>query len=304
MWFFIILFFSLTACILTDSQLSLYYTRLGLQLWFEKMVPSLLPFMIISGFMVRMRLTDKISMLFSPIISPVWKVRRETIYCMLLGFLCGFPMGARVTAELYERGELSKREADYLLTFCNNIGPVYFCSYVLPLLGRKLILPYLFGMYGIPLLYSLLLRYTLFHDVKDMKSCCLDEKKPEPLSCFAALEASVSSAAKGMLSLGGYMILFNLFNLLPHKLLGRKPVVLAPLLEITGGLSMLEGMLPLYSLLSLSFGGLSCIAQTFSCIGNTDLSVNGYIIHKVILTILTALFYLSWFLLQPESFLV
>ncbi|MGN0402126.1 MAG: hypothetical protein ACI4HQ_07690 [Acetatifactor sp.] len=300
---FIVFFLGLTACILAGSELSLYYARLGLHLWFEKMVPSLLPFMILSGCMVRMQLTDKISMLLSPVISPLWKVRKKAVYCMTLGFLCGFPMGARVTAELYERGELSRREADYLLAFCNNIGPVYFCSFVLPLLGRQLIAPYLFGMYGIPLLYGLFLRNTLFRDLESPQRGKNLEKGPAPVGCFQALEASVSSSAKSMLSLGGYMILFNLLNILPHTLLGRKPVVLAPLLEITGGLSILEGSLPLYSLLALAFGGLSCMAQTFSCIADTDLSINGYIVHKILLTILTALYYLAWFLLWPESFL-
>ena len=118
-----------------------------------------------------------------------------------------------------------------------------------------------------------------------------------------AVDDSVKTSLQSILSLGGYMILFNLLNLLPHMLLGRAPVLLAPILEITGGLSMLDSSLPLYSLLVLSFGGLSCIAQTYSCIGHTDLSVTDYIRHKVVLTVGNALFYLLWFLLCPASFL-
>ena len=53
----------------------------------------------------------------------------------------------------------------------------------------------------------------------------------------------------------------------------------------------------------MSLGGLSCIAQTYSCIGHTDLSVSDYIKHKVVLTVGNALFYLLWFLLCPSSFL-
>lgn len=311
------LFLLLTGCILTNSAQSLIYARLGLELWFNKMIPSLLPFMILSGIMVRLNLTEKMAMAVYPAVNPLYKVRKNVCYCMLLGFLCGFPMGAKVTGELRERGLLTAREAQYLLAFCNNIGPVYFLSFALPLLGRRLVFPYLFGMYGIPLLYGLVLRHTVYRDVempdvirkydrsqKELHSC---EQRPQEksfgLKVLEAAEQSVYASVQSIMMLGGYMILFNLMNLIPHVLLGRPLDVLGPLLEITGGLGMLQNRLPLFSLLALSFGGLSCIAQTYSCIKNTDLSLSEYIYHKVVLTMLNAAFYLCWSLLLPSSFL-
>lgn len=301
----IILFLGLTICILTGSDLSYDYSSLGLKLWFEKMIPSLLPFMILSGFIVRMRFTERISHVFSFVVNPLWRVRDNVIYCMFMGFLCGFPMGAKVTAELYEKQDITRKEAEYLLAFCNNIGPVYFCSFVLPLLKRELLFPYLFGMYGLPLLYSLVLRYTVCKDLNRPElnghnPIKISQNKPE---CFAALEDSVGTSVKSILSLGGYMILFNLLNILPHRILGKRISILSPLLEITGGLSMLNGALPLYCFVVLQFGGLCCIAQTFSCISDTDLSLTSYVVHKVILTIITCLYYLVWSCVSPGTFL-
>ncbi len=313
----------LTGCILTNSTLSLTYAGLGLNLWFSRMIPALLPFMILSGIMIRMNLTERMAMVVYPVIGPLYGVRKNVCYCMMLGFLCGFPMGAKVTAQLRERGMLTRREAQYLLAFCNNIGPVYFCSFALPLLGRGLVLPYLFGMYGIPLLYGLLLRCTAYRDIGiprrkpsalraagqpgtagELRSCALEPvKKNAPLAVLEAAEQSVQTSVQSILTLGGYMVLFNLMNLIPHVILGRPLPLIGPLLEITGGLGMLENSLPLYSLLALSFGGLSCIAQTYSCIRDTDLSLSGYVFHKGILTLLNACFYLGWFLLRPDSFL-
>lgn len=334
-----LLFLLLTGCILTNSAQSLVYAGLGLELWFSKMIPALLPFMILSGIMVRLNLTERMSMAIYPVVGPLYKVRKNVCYCMLLGFLCGFPMGAKVTGELRERGMLTQREAQYLLAFCNNIGPVYFCSFVLPLLGRRLVLPYLFGMYGIPLLYGLILRYTVYSDIgiasikqpavsttgkltagrlmqstigkltagrrtqSELQSCEQPPQKTMWLLVLEAAEQSVQASIQSILMLGGYMVLFNLMNLVPHVLLGRPLAVIGPLLEITGGLGMLQQNLPLFSLLALSFGGLSCIAQTYSCIRNTDLSLSGYIFHKILLTVLNAGFYLCWFLFWPGSFL-
>lgn len=312
-----VLFLLLLGCILSHSQISLSYAAMGLELWFQKMIPSLFPFMILSGIMVRMKLTDKVSMILYFLIKPLYKVRKNVCYAMLMGFLCGFPMGARVVDDLYMRQMITRREAEFLLAFCNNIGPVYFCSFVLPLLGRKLVLPYLFGMYGIPLLYGLALRYTVFRDlslpqkeesryVRVLTACCAE---PSPQTSFLeklleATDDAIHSSVQSILSLGGYMILFNLLNLLPHMVLGQPLAVLSPLLEITGGLTLLGKSLPLYSLLALSLGGFSCLAQTYSCIGDSDLSIRGYAFHKIILTLLNGFYYLCWFLLWPASFLL
>lgn len=311
-----LLFLLLTGCILTNSALSLSYAVLGLELWFQKMVPALLPFMILSGIMVRLNLTEKLAMAVYPLAGRIYRIRKNVCYCMMLGFLCGFPMGAKVTGELLERKQLTFREAEYLLAFCNNIGPVYFCSFVLPLLGRKLTAPYLFGMYGIPLLYGLVLRYTTYKDIGYPQTVMRKPSRPAELhaaefktSSFSerlleAVDQSIRSSGQSILTLGGYMILFNLLNLLPHVLSGHPLPVLAPLLEITGGLGMLKDAFPLYSLLALSFGGLSCFAQTYSCIRGSGLSLGSYILHKIILTLLNACFYLGWFWMMPESFLL
>lgn len=300
-------FLILTGCILTHSQISLYYALTGLQLWFDKMIPALFPFMILSGIMVRMHLTEGFSTVLYPVIRPVYHVRKNVCYTMIMGFLCGFPMGARVVADLLSRNMISRREAEFLLAFCNNIGPVYFCSFVLPLLHRKLLFPYLFGMYGIPLLYGLLLRYTAYRDLNDPKGqlCCCSIPPPprKKENILEEVDDAISSSIQSILSLGGYMILFNLINLIPHILTGRPFVLTAPFLEITGGLSMLADKLPLYSLMLLPFGGLSCIAQTYSCVKGTGLSIANYTVHKVVLTALTAIYYLLWFLLFPGSFL-
>lgn len=320
-----ILFLLFTVCILTHSELSLSYAAMGLKLWLDKMIPSLLPFMILSGIVIRLGLTENIASFVYPLIRPLYRIRKNACYCMMLGFLCGFPMGARVVADLYSRGQLTREEGEYLLCFCNNIGPVYYCSFVLPLLHRELTAPYLFGMYGIPALYGLFLRYTRYRCLDRLSSperftsglhICGDPASGSmpglrPRSRFvrrgerllSETDQAINAALRSILTLGGYMILFNLLNLIPHVLSGEQIPLPAPLFEITGGLSLIQAQAPLYSLLALSFGGFSCIAQTYSCIRDTDLSILDYTLHKVILTLLNALFYLGWFLLSPRSFL-
>ncbi len=289
------------------------------------MIPTLLPFMILSGIMIRLQLTEGFTTLVYPIVKLVFRVSRNVCYAMFMGFLCGFPMGAKTISDLYTRQMITKREAEFLLAFCNNIGPVYFIGFVIPLLQRKLLVPYLVGMYGIPLVYGIILRYTAYRNLSHAAASSIlpfpTQKKHSEVSIaeYAAVkekqsdsksfqllnvvDESITSSLQSILNLMGYMILFNLLNLIPHILLGKQPLILAPLFEISGGLTMLQQNAPLYTLLLLPFGGLSCIAQTNNCICNTDLSIAGYTFHKMILTILTAIYYLLWYWLFPASFL-
>lgn len=286
-----LLFLLLTYSILTHSDVSLYYAFYGFSLWYSKMIPALLPFMILSGIMVRMNLTENFSKLLHPIISFFFKCSKNVTYAIILGFLCGFPMGAKVTAELYESKKIDIQEADFLLCFINNIGPVYFCSFALPLLGIQNPSLYLPGMYGIPLLYGFLLRHTLYaHKFSPHKSREV-LTSPQASGLFVAMEQSIYTSVQSILMLCGYMILFNLLNILPHFFFPGIHPYLAPFLEISGGLSMLNGELVLYSLSMLVFGGLSCIAQTYSMISSTPLSIRKYILHKCILTIICCIYF-------------
>lgn len=296
-------FLMLTALMLLHSEESLYYALTGLNLWFLKMIPTLFPFMILSGIMVRMNLTERFAGLFDPVLGPVFKVSKNGVYCIIMGFLCGFPMGAKVITELYERDRLQKSEAEFLLAFCNNIGPIYFISFALPTIGITAGLPYcIFGMYGLPLLYGLVLRYTKYRKEEFRKKGAAGlPVTADTHSLLFYADDAIHAAASGITGLGGYMILFNLLNLVPHAIFQRMGVskqvssailpVLNGVLEITGGIHRMGTHYPMTVLLLLPFGGLSCIAQTYSIIKNTELSLRNYCMHKVILMLLTGIYY-------------
>ena len=229
--FGICFFVLMTGCILTHSSLSLAYAALGLNLWYEKMVPVLLPFMILSGTLIRMGMTDSLIRPVKPLFGRIFRLPGPGIYVILVGFLCGFPMGARTIADLRNRQELSSEEGQYLLAFCNNLGPVYFLGFVLPLLHRKLLFPYVFGMYGVPLLYGISLRYSVYKNRisektdqsfgRDNAAKFLEPAGPAPLPAISlpdALDDAITAAGRSILQLGGYMIFFNLLNLLPRLL--------------------------------------------------------------------------------------
>lgn len=286
--------FILTALILVYPSQCISYACSGLNLWFQKMIPTLFPFMVLSGIMIRMNLTKTFVRLLRPVLSPIFRVNSNCLYVIVVGFLCGFPMGAHVTAQLYERQQITREEAGFLLSFCNNIGPVYFLSFALPTLGITGP-PFLFllGMYGLPLGYGVFLRYTIYaHKLRMDDSFLTPEGN---VSFLQALDESVMSSLTGITKLGGYMIVFNLLNILPSLLFQNSSLnaALSCLMEITGGLKALGDNMPFAGLCLISFGGLSCLAQTYSMIRNTDLSLKNYTIHRLILTAVSVLYYVT-----------
>ena len=311
------LFTALTLSMLLESEKAFSLSLAGLNLWFEKMIPTLLPFMILSGILIRMNLSDSFARLFAPLLRPVFRLSDSCLYVLIIGFLCGFPMGARVTAESLQHGKLSKREASLMLAFCNNIGPIYFSGFVLTLFPAAKPLPFWAGMYLLPLLYGLFLRRMVYRDIpcpvpaagrsvpasasrasadrSVLSSASHASSALSGRSLMAQTQEAVTSALVSQASLGGYMILFNLMNLLPDLFLPAGAVLpralCGCLLEITGGLSRLDPSDAFWAFVLLPFGGLSCIFQTYSMIRDTGLSLRLYVFHKCVQTMLAFAYY-------------
>lgn len=298
---------------------SLDYAYTGLILWFRKMIPTLYPFMILSGIMVRMNLTEGFARFAHPLFHKIWGTSPNGSYVILMGMLCGFPMGARVIGELCQAGKLSEKEGAYLLSFCNNIGPIYFLSFVMSTLSLSgNYMPFLI-MYGVPLIYGALLHlfgwpetqtkmrfYTLGWPFTTAYAptpthpfrAASVSAPPKRTSLLSAIDDSIVSGLIGIGKLGGYMVFFNLLNilLLPFSSLPDSFLSLCNcLLEITSGISRV-GKGSIYMILTLlPFGGFSCMAQTYSMIKDTNLSILQYFLHKCIQTALTGLIYAFFF---------
>ena len=147
-------------------------------------------------------------------------------------------------------------------------------------------------MYGLPFLYGILLRYTVFR--KALNALYYGEIKQDEIiksDLLTALDDSVRAGISGISMLCGYMIIFNLLNIVPHLFLPKLHKYIAPILEITGGIMNDTTLSAVYILILLPFGGLSCIAQTNSILHGSNLSTKNYIWHKLILMGITGFYY-------------
>lgn len=301
-----ILLFSLAFFLmLLFSKDSIRLAEDGLTVWFQTMIPALFPFMMLSCCLVRQNMTQKLSGFLTPALCPLLRISPQGVYCVLTGFLCGFPMGAKAVADLYRMKSLSRKEAQYLLGFCNNMGPSFVLSVLLPSLHLSRIPTGLFlaGIYGVPLLYAVLLRF--FSPLPKSPVEPKEKNGTEPF--LQSLDAAVCSGIEGITVLGAYLIMGNLFFLFPlvlSRLLSACFSVKVPadclsacrcLLEITGGICSLSGRLPLFLLSILPFGGLCCVMQTKAMLTGTDLSLKRYLFDKLLQCVLSFFYFFFLF---------
>ena len=94
----------------------------ALRLCASSVVPSLFPFMVISSL-----LTQSAPFLFagSAKQSRLFALPAASLVAVILGAVCGFPMGVVTVAGLKRRRLLTKRQAEDLAAVVNNAGPAF-----------------------------------------------------------------------------------------------------------------------------------------------------------------------------------
>lgn len=270
----------------------------GLSLWYDKVLPTLLPFAILSNILIYSNYLTYIVRYLAPPLRIFLPVSENGAFVLLSGFLFGFPMGSRNCAELLKCDRISKKEADVLFVITNNISPVFISSYIM---YQQLAMPELtllsLGILYLPPLFlgSFLLRNQSANDFVHKKPASGSQMN------FKIIDTGIMNGFETLTRLGGYIMLFSMIASLVQKipLPPLMEIVITGFTEITNGISALsEASLPsssryILAIAFTAFGGLSGIAQTSSMTKDTGLSLKKYILWKVFLTAISTL--LAWF---------
>lgn len=293
----------------------------GLLLWFNSVLPTLLPFLILSGLLIRTRAVDLIVRVTGPVLKPLFGVSDYGSFAVVTGFLCGYPMGSKVTTDLLKEGRISLGEARYLLSFCNNASPVFIISYVVMqnLGDDRFVLPALFILMGAPVLASFIFRSGLGdkgrfrvdnrENIGDKMQHNVDKRGITSGNVESwdkknsLVDACIMNGFELITKVGGYIMLFSIFMALAEKTGIRHflfQFLLLPSLEITSGISLLcAGVLSQHvtfflCMVCTSFGGWCAAAQTSCMISGTRLSIKTYIMQKLITAMVTSLLCLCY----------
>ena len=265
--------------------------KTGLLLWFHTVLPALLPFMILSTFMVKENVTGVVSRVAAPVFCRLFGVSRAGCYPVAIGLLSGYPVGARTVAQVYGQGMISREEAQYILSFCNNASPMFMLEYIgLECMNMKVPAQLCALLYLSAWLGALWTRICNKYDFRGGEARGGAGQPRRRGNWIASLDESILDAFVVIAKVGGYMMLFSIIALWMENVLPVSDAVKyigIGVLEITTGgalfarLHMADWMQGGIFLGLCAFGGLSSVAQTASVLSDTDLSVKKYVLAKI-----------------------
>lgn len=260
---------------------ALYASRRGLYLWFDQLLPTLLPFSILSYIVLA-------SGLFSGTKNRTkTKISSYEWYIIFCGFLFGFPIGSKLTADLYQNGKISKKNASILCCFTNNLSPVFVTTAFTTMLHLTVSPVLYFVLYGVPLCYGL----TRLALSKEQISVQKNAASGFHLN-MQIIDAGIVNGFETLIRICGYIMLFSILSELIKQLPFHNTMaclVLVGCTEVTNGIACLadsacsDTMKYLLATLFLAWNGISGLFQTASILSKTDLSVRQYVSQKTVL---------------------
>lgn len=273
----------------------------GVLLWFYTVLPNLFPFFVITNLLISTGGFQVISHIFAPLCSKCFKVSADGVIVILGGFLCGYPMGAKMVADLFQRARISEQEGNYLLSFCNNASPMFIVGFFVTqkLKIPSLALPSLLILFLSPIFCSFVFRKHYIKGQQKMgRLRCEKKVQLSSVGFWEYFDLAIWNGMETILKIGGYIIFFSILA----KLCNHLPLsgnlwrhILVPSLEITNGLSLLEDADLLFEqkyilmMAQLSFGGFCAMFQTRCVLKEFDFSMCLYIIEKLVTATVTSL---------------
>ncbi len=285
-------------CMLLAPQAVFNGASDGLMLWFQLILPTLFPFMLITDLMIRTDTIHYVSNMVSPFVSRIFKTSTNGSFAVVAGFLCGYPMGAKVTTDLVQTQKISLQEAKYLLSFCNNASPVFIMNFVVwkTLDHQELTVPTLLITLGVPIIMSFLFRPFYLCEDKIFQNLS-STKRVLSTNNTSVIDTCIMNSFEAITMIGGYIIIFSILLSVIQNYAYENSIIqnFLPCLEMSNGILLLKKLqLPeniLYaSVLGLtSFGGLCAVAQTKSIVRSIKIPILPYTTQKLVTAIVTSL---------------
>ncbi|MEM1483648.1 hypothetical protein V6615_02095 [Oscillospiraceae bacterium PP1C4] len=285
--------------------------RAGLLICASVIIPSLFPFMILAGLIASTQVGAVLSRLVSVFTRRTIGLPENLGAVLLMSFVGGFPVGARMLSSMLERHEIDRETANRALCFCVNAGP----SFLISALGASMLGSKTAGLLVLAaqILSSLMIGAFLFYGKPLQTSAA--QTVPQPRDTFVG---AVQSASAGILSICAFVVAFSAITALLNALgilsslaylLSRlfpflgEPFFLAAL---TGLLEVTRGCIAASALHTragfilcaflVSFSSMSIIFQVKSCFSadsgvNFGMFYNSRLAHGTLTALFAALAY-------------
>lgn len=304
--------FFIIGIIIFRSQAVITFSKDAMNMCYSFIIPSLFPFFVCSGILIYSGFGASLANAAQGIMRPLFNVAPAGAAAFVLGALSGFPSGAVCTAELYRCGNLSKSEAERLLAFCNNSGPLF----IIGVIGTGMYHSVKYGiiLYIIHICSSLLVGIAMRNYKKDSHSSPPTRVNTNTLSADSAFTAAINSAAQSILTVCFSIIFFSAISRAVLEIISPPPIIdafISGLCEFSTGALKIHGLdiesakrLVLTSSV-IGFSGISVHLQVAAVVSKSTLSLKPYIFGKCLHSITAAVITAAVFLIiSPKNIFI
>lgn len=322
-----ILFLFLIFFLLIFSNSNMQATKSGLKLWVNSVLPSLFPFLVATELLSYTNIVNFVGRKLDKFMVRTFNVPGTSAYAFILGMISGYPVGAKAVCQIYSEGLCTKKEAELMLAYTNNSGPLFIIGTVgismfgSTTIGLILLITHILSSISVGIIFG---KITGKKNIQPYNKIYNNDKKNVPLSSLGeVLGNSIMSSIKTILIIGGFVVLFSvIISILKHsgifvifiKIL--KPIfinsdfilgAITGIIELTNGLNTISlihiksiSINILISAFLLGFGGISIMLQILSIISKEKLSIKPYILGKIFQGVLATMY--TFLILQIPIF--
>jgi len=287
----------LAALLVANSPLASEGARQGLILCGQVIIPSMYPFFVLCSLLTQLELRParrRGALLWAMLRQPP-----AALWVILLGFLGGYPVGAKISAQMLERGMISRPQAQRLQLFCVNAGPAYLIGAVgAGLIGsRRAGLILFISMVASALALGVVTRFlaapeesvsyraapeaSVSFGAADKRQ---EARKYRPLD--QAILAAVTQATGAILGVCAWVVLFStlcaLLRMLPMALWPAIPFLNVFLEVSTGAVGVIRATALPVLCAALGWGGLSVHCQIMGDLRKTGLPLRLFWVSRLL----------------------
>lgn len=116
---------SIMILIISNPALFSSSTIKGLSLFFYSVLPGLFPFMFLTKMLTELETVFKVTKRLSPISQKIFGTPGVSLYCFFMSILSGYPIGAKIISDLYNKNLITEEDAKRMSIFCTTSGPIF-----------------------------------------------------------------------------------------------------------------------------------------------------------------------------------
>ena len=274
-----------------NSEAAAEFVSRGVEICISRLIPSLFPFLVLSSLLVYSGADEVLGRTLGKPLALMLGISSSGACAVILGFLCGFPVGAKCAYGLLGEGKIEKAECQRLLTVCSIPSPAFVVGVLgIDVLGSQKSGWMLWGIcVACALGFGIVMRF-----ISPLQKYANDKstRYTEMQKFSAIFTAAVRDGAKNMLYVCAFVIFFSSFLgtldavLSPLALGDTQNAILFGFFELASGAERIAELAPRlrFALCALVAGwsGLSVHFQTMAICSGSDIKFSPYIISHAL----------------------